>query len=98
MAVLVPHQIMPVAGWADTVLCSVFANALNKYLQDKWLPCDSRFRLAAAISPHEPTLAAQEIDRVAADSRVAAVSMPMLAPHPGQSVYRPFLQAASPSG
>lgn len=94
-ALLVPHQIMPVAGWTDTLLCSVYASALNRYVREHWVPADPRFRMALAVSPHEPDLGAAEIDRYGDDDRVAAIVMPLLATHLGQSFYRPIFAAAA---
>ncbi len=94
-ALLVPHQVMPVAGWTDTLLCSVYATALNRYVREHWIPADRRFRMAIAISPHEPELAADEIDRYGEDVSAAAIVMPLLATHLGQTHYRPIFKAAA---
>ena len=95
VALLLPQQAFPVAGWTDTLLCSVYTAAVNRYVREHWIPASERFRMAVAVSPHEPDLAAAEIERYAADPAVAAVVMPMLATHLGQSFYRPILAAAS---
>jgi predicted TIM-barrel fold metal-dependent hydrolase len=96
-AVLVPHQAMPVAGWCDTKLNGVFASAVNKYAEEKWLPSDSRFYLAGAISPQEPEEAVKEIRRLASHPRVVAVCMPLININLGQSHYQPILQALAES-
>lgn len=94
-ALLLPQQSFPVAGWTDTLLCSVYVAAVNRYVREHWIPASDRFRMAVAVSPHEPELAAAEIERYAADRAVAAVVMPVLATHLGQSFYRPILAAAA---
>ena len=94
-AVLVPHQAMSTANWTDTRLCAVYASALNSYMIDNWLDADERFHLAIAVSPHEADLAAAEIEKHAANPRVVAVTMPMLAPHLGTSFYRPIIEAVA---
>jgi len=95
VAVLLPHQGLSTANWTDTRLCAVYASALNSYMVDHWLGQDDRFRLAIAVSPHEPELAAAEIEKHARDERVVAISMPMLAPHLGTPFYRPIIEAAA---
>lgn len=94
-AVAVPHQALPTANWTDTRTCAVFASALNGYMVDHVLPADPRLRLALAISPHEPHLAAAEIEKHAGNPRVVAAVMPMLATHLGATHYRPILEAAA---
>lgn len=93
--ILVPHQIYPTAGWTDTYLCAGYAAALNNYFIDNWLPVDPRFKLAIAVSPHEPALAVAEIERLATNKRVVAIAMPVIAINLGQSHYRPILEAAN---
>jgi predicted TIM-barrel fold metal-dependent hydrolase len=97
-AILVPHQVMAVANWTDTKLCSVYASALNRYFLDHWLPADPRFRFALAISPHEPDLAAAEIREHGRKPGVVAIAMPLLAVHFGHRHYRPILEAAAEFG
>lgn len=94
-ALLLPQQALPVAGWSDTLLCSVYVSALNRYVREHWLPASERFRMAIAVSPHEPELAVDEIERHADEPGTVAVFMPLLAQHMGQSFYRPILAAAA---
>ena len=94
-AILVPHQVLPAAGWCDTHLSAVYASALNAYFIEHWLGVDPRFRLALAISAHEPDLAAEEIRRYQDDDRIAGIAMSLIGINMGQRHYRPILEAAA---
>ena len=94
-AILAPHQILACVNWTDTKLGAVFASALNDHFVETVLQKDQRFRLALALSPSEPHLAAQEIERHAGNPRVAAAFMALVTPHLGQGHYRPILEAAA---
>jgi predicted TIM-barrel fold metal-dependent hydrolase len=97
-AILFPLQAMPTAGWCDTPICAVFASALNSYFIERWLPVDSRFRLAIAVSPHEADLAVKEIGRLGSLPRVAAIAMPPLFGNLGRAHYYPIFEAAVEHG
>jgi predicted TIM-barrel fold metal-dependent hydrolase len=97
-AILLPHQIMPAAGWCDTKMCSIYASAINRYMLEKWIPQNDRFRLALALSPHEPAEAAAEIHAHARNPAVAAVSFSPLAINLGQTHYQQIFAAAAEHG
>lgn len=93
-AVLIPSQVMPSAGWCDHAMSATFAAAVNDYVLDRWLGADPRFRLAVAVAPQDPDLAAVEIRRHAEDRRVAAASMSLMAVNMGHRHYEPIYEVA----
>jgi predicted TIM-barrel fold metal-dependent hydrolase len=97
-AILVPSQVMPSAGWCDHAMSAEYAAAVNRHLAAEWLDADPRFRLAAAVAPHDPELAAAEIHRAAEDPRVVAISTSVLAINMGHHHYRPIFAAAQEHG
>jgi uncharacterized protein len=94
-AILVPHQVMPAAGWCDTKMCSIYASAINRYMLEKWIPQDKRYRLALALSAHEPAEAAAEIHAHAKNPVVGAVSFSLLSINLGRTHYEQIFAAAA---
>jgi predicted TIM-barrel fold metal-dependent hydrolase len=94
-ALLVPAQIFPAAGWLDHGLAAAFAAALNDHFAQTWLPADPRFRLAAALSPHDAPAAAAELRRWAGDPRVVAGCFAPTGAGLGHPHYAPLLAEAS---
>jgi predicted TIM-barrel fold metal-dependent hydrolase len=78
---------------------AALAGAVNDWLKAEWLDRDDRLRASIAISMLDPLLAAQEIERVAADPRYVQVLMPVRAEAPyGNSRYDPIFEAAARHG
>jgi predicted TIM-barrel fold metal-dependent hydrolase len=97
-AVLLPAQIFPAAGWLDHGLAAAFASALNDHVAATWLPADERFRLAAALSAHDPETAAAELRRWRDDERVVAGCLSPIATNMGHKHYHPIYEAAQELG
>jgi len=71
------------------------AAASNDYFIERWLPADSRYRLAILIAPQDPNEAAKEIRRHAANPQVAAVFLSPIQISAGSRYYDPIYAAAS---
>lgn len=97
-ALLVSTQGLAVAGWLDTGMCSEYCRALNDELIENWLAADKRFRLALAVSPHDPVAAAAEVRRVGSTPGVEAVALPLIDVNLGQPHYHPIYEAALEHG
>jgi predicted TIM-barrel fold metal-dependent hydrolase len=97
-AILIPAQAMPTPGWLDHELAAAFVSAVNAYLVDRWLPADERFRLAIALSPHQPRLAVAEIERHDGVAGIAAAAMPLIAVAMGHEHYHPIYAALAERG
>src|SRR3954470_10886588 len=54
-------------------LSAAFCRAINNWLAAEWLDRDSRLRASIVVPPHSADLAAEEIERMAADRRFVQV-------------------------
>lgn len=97
-ALLVPSQPLTSSGWLNHKIAQTFASAVNDHVLASWIPADDRFRLALAVQPHDPEMAAEEIRRVGAHPKVAAVSLSLIRVNMGQRHYHPIYAAASELG
>jgi len=73
--------------------------ATNDWLAREWLDKDSRLRGSILVPIQEPSLAVEEIERVAGDRRFVQVLLPAAAEMPfGRRVYWPIYAAAAKHG
>jgi uncharacterized protein len=87
-------SVMPSAYRAAT-----YARAHNDWMRGCWLDADPRFRGTILVPAQDPLAAAEEIRRVAADDRFAAVLLAGGAERPyGEPRYLPIFQAAAECG
>lgn len=78
---------------------AAWCSALNDVFLQDWLPADPRLRHALLISPADPVLAAQEIERLGSHPGVVQVLMPSAAPFGyGHRFYYPIYAAAVAQG
>lgn len=71
-----------------------FARAVNDWLAAEWLDPEPRLRASIVVPVQIPQLAADEIERVAADRRFVQVLLPVRSPHPyGSRLYHPMWEA-----
>lgn len=76
-----------------------FCRAYNDWTADHWLSADPRFRGSIHISPSDPILAVQEIERLASDNRFIQVLMAAGARLPfGNRHYHPIYEACERHG
>ena len=77
-----------------------WANAYNSWLLDKWVDADDRLRAALLIAHQVPDRAAEEVDRMADETGIAAVQMPTAGqiPPAGHWMYDPIYEAAQDHG
>lgn len=70
------------------------ARAVNDWQASEWLDREPRLRASIVVPSHLPQLAAEEIDRVASDSRFVQVLLPARSHHPyGNRLYLPLWEA-----
>ncbi|MBS0644907.1 MAG: amidohydrolase [Proteobacteria bacterium] len=79
---------------SETMGASI-CSAVNDWVREHWLDKDKRLRASIVVPPQSPTLAVEEIERVAGDKRFVQVLLPaacelML----GRSYYWPIYEAA----
>jgi predicted TIM-barrel fold metal-dependent hydrolase len=80
-------------------MAAAFARALNDWIAREWLDEDARLRASIVAPIQNPQLAAQEIDRCAADRRFVQVLMPAMDEMPlGKRHYWPIYEAAARHG
>ena len=76
-----------------------FARAANDWLAAEWLDRDSRLRASIVVPTQIPQLAADEIERVAADRRFVQVLLPVRSHHPyGSRLFHPMWDAIARHG
>ena len=76
-----------------------FARAHNDWLADRWLNAEPRLRGSIIVPAQDPAAAAAEIERLAGDSRFAAVLLVGGSERPyGEPRYLPIFQAAADAG
>ena len=94
-AVLISLQAAVVNAWSDPESATVFTQAFNRFLLDRWVAVDSRYTLAATVSPLDPVKAAREIRGYADVPGVVCIYVPLLEQLLGHPHYRPILKAAA---
>lgn len=83
----------------DALYAATLARAYNEYTREHWLDVDDRFRGSVTIAKQVPSLAAQEIDRVAQDRRFVQVLATGGAEQPyGHPIYEPIIAACVRNG
>lgn len=91
-AVVLPYQGLIVNGWADAIAAGIFIDALNEYALQNWSSANSR--LAFVINPHDPVGAARRIREKAGDTRIAAITIPLMPTMLGNVAWDPVYRAA----
>ncbi|MFZ0215001.1 MAG: amidohydrolase family protein [Candidatus Dormiibacterota bacterium] len=77
----------------DTAMA--MAAAVNDWQRIEWLDPEPRLRASIVVPSQQPEMAAQEIDRVAADHRFVQVLLPVRSAMPyGNRHYHPIFEAA----
>ncbi len=78
---------------------SAYCRAFNDWTAETWLAADDRLRASIHISPADPQLAVEEIDRLGPDPRYIQVMMPAGARMPfGNRHYHPIYEACARHG
>lgn len=73
--------------------------AVNDWIAREWLDAEPRLRGAILVPPQAPDLAAEEIERCAADRRFVSVLLPAMTEAPlGRRMHRPIWRAAERLG
>ena len=76
-------------------LSAAFCRAINDWLAHEWLDRDPRLRASIVVPMHSPELAAQEVERMASDSRFVQVLVWQMAEVPlGRRIHWPLYRAA----
>ncbi len=80
-------------------LSLAFCRAINNWLVAEWLDKDDRLRASIVVPPHSPDLAAEEIERCAADRRFVQVLLLAMTEIPiGRRMMWPVYRAAEKHG
>lgn len=78
---------------------AAYCRAFNEFTREHWLSADPRFRASIHVSPMDPQLAAEEIDRLGPDPKFVQVMMPGGARMPfGNRFYYPIYEACERHG
>jgi uncharacterized protein len=78
---------------------SALACAYNDWVTENWLDRDARFAGSICVAAQEPHVAAEEIDRRAADPRFVQVILPVISHDVlGRDFYHPVFEAAARNG
>ena len=80
-------------------MAMALCRAMNDWTAREWLDAEPRLRGAIVVPPQAPDLAAEEIERVAADRRFVSVLLPAMTEMPlGRRQHRPIWRAAERFG
>jgi len=83
----------------DPVLGNALCAAHNDWIAREWLDKDDRLRGSIVVNLGRPEVAADEIDRTAADQRFVQIILPVQGEIPyGRTIYRPIFEAAVRNG
>ena len=94
-AIIVGQDATGVSGIPDADLSAAYASAYNDFVLTEWASTDHRFKACIWVSPRDPNLAAEEIDRLAGHPDIVSVQVcPMDIPL-GQRYMWPIYEAAS---
>jgi predicted TIM-barrel fold metal-dependent hydrolase len=96
-ALLISVQAASVNAWTDGEQADVYTRAFNQALLDRWCGADSRYRLAATVSPLDPVRSAKEIRQYAKVDGVAGINVPAISILLGNIHFHPILKAAAES-
>jgi predicted TIM-barrel fold metal-dependent hydrolase len=97
-AILLPGDVMGLGILPDPDLAAAIARANNDWMIERWLGYDDRFRGSLCVAPQNPQAAAEEIDRLGADKRLAQVFWPTTHNFMGERQYYPIYEAAERNG
>jgi|SRR5579884_2531863 len=91
------HQFAPKEGWIE--VWTAIAHAYNDWQIEKWLNGRPRIRGSVNVMPHDPLVAAREIDRVAEHPQIVQVALPVVNTRLyGEPMYHPIFEAAERNG
>ncbi|HEX4214942.1 MAG TPA: amidohydrolase family protein, partial [Candidatus Dormibacteraeota bacterium] len=86
----------PVDALHNPDLAAELSRAVNDWQSDEWLALDPRLRASIVVPVRDPSLAAEEIDRVGDRPGFVQVALPACSPLPyGNRIYLPLLEAAA---
>ncbi|MES5485111.1 amidohydrolase family protein [Bradyrhizobium sp. INPA03-11B] len=90
------NPVYAVQSIADEGMAVAFGKALNDWIAEEWLPFDRRLHASIVVTPQNPVAAAQEIERLAPNSRFVQVLMLSSSGLPlGRQYYWPIYEVAS---
>ena len=93
-AIIVGQDCTGLSGIPDADLAAAFASAYNDWVLDAWCSRDPRFKAAIWVSPRDPHLAAQEIDRLGDHPDCVQVQISPMNILLGQRFFYPIYEAA----
>lgn len=94
-ALLTPNVTLSLPIYSDDRLAHAIANALNDWILAEFVDQDDRFKSVVSLTPHQPDLMAEEIDRVADHPDIVAGYMGSVGVFPalGNRKYEPMFDA-----
>lgn len=95
---LIGGDVLSLSGVPDPNFASAVASAYNRWLDERWLQTDQRFRAALVIAPQDPENAVKEIEKWAGNKAVAAVFIPTYHIALGRKHFYPIYEAAQHHG
>lgn len=97
-SVLIPGDALFLGNVPDADLAAELAFASNAWLADEWLSKDPRYKGSVITAPQDPTKAAREVERWAADERFVQVLIPEYTVALGKRYFYPIYEAATQHG
>ncbi|HEY1775322.1 MAG TPA: amidohydrolase family protein [Solirubrobacteraceae bacterium] len=96
--VLVSGNLLGLGAMTDPDAAAAIASAYNDWMIEKWLSSDVRYRGALVVAPQDPTLAAQEIERVGDATGMVEILLPLSNIAMGNRHFQPIYAAAASHG
>jgi len=98
--VIFTNHLLPMATLPDPVYARALVQAYNRWLLDRWLGREPNLWGAIMAHPHEPEVAAREVEKYAREKHVIGVALPIAGIEPllGHPMYDPLLQTVEACG
>jgi predicted TIM-barrel fold metal-dependent hydrolase len=97
-AILITEEMFGIGALPDGNLAATLASAHNRWLAERWLSFDPRYRGSIAVAPQRPDLGAEEIERSAGVEGFSCVFLPLFDVPMGDRHYHPIYEAAERHG
>jgi uncharacterized protein len=98
VAVLLSLQAGSACAWPDGRDAGILTSAMNRYFIETWLPVDSRYRYAIAVTTHDPEAAAVEIRALGGQPGIVGVLLLVTNSQMGERALHPIYAAAVEAG
>jgi predicted TIM-barrel fold metal-dependent hydrolase len=97
-AILLSGNLLGLGAMPDADAAAAIATAYNRWMSERWLETDLRYRGALVVAPQDPELAAAEIDRAGDDPGIVEILLPLSSIAMGNRHFHKIYAAAERHG